>query len=64
MKVASSCLPVGSLADLRTGMITLPGKGVKKWPLPAEREGAVVAGLTPGAKEGVVYGAPAETKVK
>jgi hypothetical protein len=45
-------------------MITLPGKGVKKWPLPAEREGAVVAGLTPGAKEGVVYGAPAETKVK
>jgi len=39
------------------------GKGVKIWLSHAEREGAAVA-RTLGAKEGVVYGASAETKVK
>jgi hypothetical protein len=41
------------------------GKGVNKWLLPAEREGAVAAGMraTPGAGD-VAFGVRAETKVK
>jgi hypothetical protein len=39
------------------------GKGVKKWFSHVERGDAAVA-RTPGAKEGAVLGASAETKVK
>ena len=39
-------------------------KGVNKWPLPAGKGDAVVAGPTPGAREGVVYGVSAETDDK
>ena len=64
MKVASLCLPMGSLAELQDWNVTLPGKGVKKWLSHVEREGAVVANPTPGANIGVVFGASAGTKVK
>ena len=64
VKVASSYLPVGSLAELQDWNVTLPGKGVKKWLSHVEREGAVVANPTPGANIGVVFGASAGTKVK
>jgi hypothetical protein len=52
---------VGSLAELegRSGY-PIHGKGVKIWSH-AEREGAVVAGLTPGAHLGVVFGVPETT---
>jgi hypothetical protein len=48
---------------LRGGVVTLHGKGVKIWPLPAEREDSVAAGTTAGVK-GVVFGVSAETKIK
>jgi len=46
-------------------VVTLPGKGVKRWYSQAEREGAVVAASeTTVAGAGVVFDVSAETKVK
>jgi len=46
-------------------VVTLPGKGVKRWYSHAEREGAVAAATQMTvAGEGVVFGVSAETKVK
>ena len=65
VKVASSHLPVASLAELewRSGYTTW--KGGEKWSSHAEKEDAAAAGsATTGAGAGVVYGASAETKGK
>ena len=43
---------------------TLWAREVKKWLSRVERGDAVVASPTPGALQGVVLGASAETKVK
>ena len=46
-------------------MITLHGKGVKRWFLLAERGDAVAVSTKTGlAGEGVVFGVSAETKVE